>query len=243
MRADRCVLIAAIVLATVRFAAADSQDGRPNVLLDVHGYNHGGCVQVPLWPLTDWLGARVEDGGDWAVIRLGEKVVYLQLPRQAWTGETPVVPLRVVAEGLGAEVRYRGPETDAAATVGHVPVVEISIEGRRGLVLVHAAAPPLVTEILAVVRDEGYGLDWLLRVSAVAGDYAKTHEPQWREGFGFSQHWITGVLLRRHDEWLYLLRSSKVSHTQAELAEAGIPLDVAQQLGMEIEDLEEPANQ
>ena len=48
---------------------------------------------------------------------------------------------------------------------------------------------------------------------------------------------ITGVLQRRHEEWLYLLRSSQVSHTQADLAEAGIPLDVAQQLGMGIDDL------
>jgi len=237
MRADRCVLLIATVLATVGFAATDPQDGRPNVLLDVHGYNHRGCVQVPLWPLTDWLEARVEDGGDWAVICLDEKVVYLQLPRQAWTGETPVVPLRAVAEGLGAEIRYHGWDTDTAMRVGHIPAVEITSGERRGLVLVHAAPPALVTEILATVRDEAYGRDWLLRVSAVAGDYAKTHEPQWLDEHGFSFHYVTGVLRRGETGWTYLLRSSQVSHTEAELAEAGIPLDVAQQLGMEIDNL------
>ena len=51
--------------------------------------------------------------------------------------------------------------------------------------------------------------------------------------WGWSQrdeYWFTA-----EQGWGYALRSSKVSYTQAELAEARIPLDVAQQLGMEIE--------
>ncbi|MGD9497239.1 MAG: hypothetical protein AB7Y46_13150 [Armatimonadota bacterium] len=237
MRQARWVLVLAMALAACYAGPGWAQPARPAVLLEVHGYNHAGAVQVPLWPLTDWLGATVRDGGDWAVIVLGPKAVYLQLPRQAWLGETPVVPLRGVAEGLGAQIRYHGADSEVGAGLGHIPAVEVTIGDRRGLVLVHRAHPRLVAELVKAVRDEAYGRDWLLQVSAVSGDYVKTHEPQWREESGFSQHWITGVLQRQGDGWRYLLRSSKVSHTEAELSEAGVSLEVARQLGMEIEEM------
>lgn len=235
MRAIRCPLLLVAVLAVLP-ALAQAPCPQYSLLVDVPGYNLEGSVVVPLWPLADWLGASVEDGGRWAVVHRGEAAVYVQLPQAAWGGAMAVVPLRVVAEGVGARVRYHDESSEIGAQLGHIPVVELTLGDRQALAVVHGAPPPLVAGITDAVGDEALGKSWLLRVSAVAGEYAKTHEPQWDEAFGFSQRYVTGVLLHRNGQWLYLLRSTRVSHSRAELADAGVPPEVARQLGMEIED-------
>jgi len=235
MRTLGCPLLLAAALAAVP-APADTAFPQYSLLIDVPGYNLEGGVVAPLWPLADWLGAEVQDADRWAVVVRGEAVVYVQLPQAAWSGAMAVMPLRVVAEGVGAQVRYHGAASEIGAQLGHIPTVEIKLGDRRALVVVHGAPPPLVAEVIGAVGDETLGTGWLLQVSAVAGEYVKTHEPQWDEPFGFGQRYVTGVLLRRNAEWLYLLRSTKVSHTRAELADAGIPPEVAAQLGIEIED-------
>jgi len=237
----RLLIAAAIALCATPLPAdtppADAPSPAYSLLIDVPGYNHAGTVVAPMWPLTDWLGASVEDGGEWAIIRRGRQVVYLQLPRSMWTGALPIVPLRTVAESVGAQVRYHGAGSEIGAQLGHIPVVELTLEGRRGLAIVHAAPPLVVRAIIDDVANDRIGIDYLLRVSTLAGEWAKTHEPQFDEAHGFAARWITGVLRRTDEGWRYALRCSKVSHTRAELAVAGIPLEVARQLGMEMEDL------
>ncbi len=237
MRICHPLLIAAALALCAAPLVADTSAPAYSLLIDVPGYNHAGTAVAPMWPLTDWLGASVEDGGEWAIIRRGRQVVYLQLPRSMWSSELPIVPLRTVAESVGAEVHYHGADSEIGAQLGHIPVVELTLEGKQGLVIVHGAPPAEVRAIIDDVADDRIGIDYLLRVSALAGDWAKTHEPQFDEACGFTARYVTGVLQRTEEGWAYVLRSSKVSCTQAELAEAGIPLDVAQQLGMEIENL------
>jgi len=237
MRICHHLLIATALAVCAAPLVADTPVPQYSLLIDVPGCNHAGTAVAPMWPLTDWLGASVEDGGEWAIIRRGPQVVYLQLPRSMWTSELPIVPLRTVAECVGAQVRYHGADSEIGAQLGHTPVVALTLEAKQGLVIVHAAPPAVVQAIIDDVADDRVGIDYLLRVSALAGDWAKTHEPQFDEAYGFAQRWVTGVLRRTEEGWAYVLRSSNVSYTQAELAEAGVPLEVARQLGMEIEEL------
>lgn len=235
MRELHYALLVAALLSAVP-ACAQAPHLQYSLLIDAPGYNLEGAVVAPLWPLVDWLDATVEQSGRWMVVHRDGSAVYLQLPRPASSGTQAVVPLRVVAEGVGARVRYHAFDSEIGVQLGSIPAVELALGDRRALVIVHTAPPPLVAEIIEAVGDEMLGKSWLLRVSAVAGDYVKTHEPQWDEVSGFSQRYVTGVLVRREGAWTYLLRSTRVSHTRAELADAGIPPAIAGQLGMEIED-------
>lgn len=172
MRALRCPLLAVALLAAMP-VLAQAPCPQYSLLLDVPGYNLEGTVVVPLWALADWLGASVEDGGRWVIVRRGEAAVYVQLPQGAWTGAMPVVPLRAVAEGVGAQVRYHAFDSEIGAQLGHIPVVEVALGERLALIVVHEAPPPLVAEIIGAVGDEALGTGWLLRVSAVAGGYGQ----------------------------------------------------------------------
>lgn len=235
MRVLRCQLLIVALLAVVP-ALAQAPVPQYSLLVDVPGYNLGGSVVVPLWPLVEWLGAQVQHVGRWAVVMRDEAAVYVKLPQAAWTGAMPVMPLRMVAEGVGAQVRYHDAASEIGTQLGHIPVVALKLEDRRALVVVHQAPPPLVAEVIDAVGDEALGSTWLLQVSAVAGEYVKTHEPQWDEALGFSRHYVTGVLGRCEGQWTYLLHSDSASHTRAELAEAGIPPEIARQLGLTIEE-------
>jgi hypothetical protein len=235
MRIYRSLTLALLLASPVAWSA-DLAAGRHGVLLDLHGYNHAGSVVVPLAPLVHWLGATVSEAGDWTTVSRGEQMVYLKLPESRPDGRGALVRLRDVAEELGAEVRYRAWDSDEGAMLGHIPHVELIDGDRMALVLLHAAPPEVVNGILADVDRGDRCTGFLLRVSAVAGDWAKTHEPQWHEQFGFEQQYVTGVLQRVQGHWQYALRSTKVSYTPEQLATAGLPLDVAQALGMEIED-------
>jgi len=236
MRTCRLVTLALLIAACATAWSAEVAAGRHGVLLDMHGYNHAGSVVVPLAPLVHWLGAEVVDVGEWTAIARGEEAVYLKLPETRPEGLGALVRLRDVAETLGAEVRYRAWDSDEGAMLGHIPHVEIADGDRLARVIVHAAPPEFVSDLLASADRGDRCVAFLLRVSAVSGEWAKTHEPQWREQFGFEEQYVTGVLHRVEGRWQYALRSSKVSHTAEELAEAGVPLEVAQALGMEIED-------
>lgn len=214
---------------------ADVAAGRHGVLLNIHGYNHAGSVVVPLAPMVHWLGAEVVEVGEWTAITRGEEFVYLKLPATRPEGYGALVQVRDVAETLGAEVRYRAWDSDEGAILGHIPHVEIADGDRLARIIVHAAPPEFVSELIANVDRGDRCVAYLLCVSAIAGDWAKTHEPQWREQFGFEQAYVTGVLQKVQGRWQYAMRTTKVSHASEELAEAGVPIEVAQALGMEVE--------
>ncbi len=241
MSLHRSVALALLLLLCAFAAAADQatpalETGRHDVLLDIHGYNLNGSVVVPLPPLVHWLGGTVREVRDWTAVSRGEQTIYLQFPEDRPRGLGALARVREVVEALGGDVEYQGPGSDDAAMLGHIPHVKLTDGDRADRVLLHAAPPGAVSEMLACIDGEGRGETWLLQVTALAGDWAKTHEPQWREQFGFEQAYITGVLHRVDGRWQYALRSSRVSHTPAELADAGVPLEVAQALGMEVEE-------
>lgn len=236
MRICRLLLLVFVMSVCVTAWSAEVPAGRHGVLLDVHAYNHAGSVVVALAPLVHWLGAAVADVGEWTIVARGEDVVYLKLPEARPDGFGALVGVRDVAEALGVEVRYRAWNTEEGAMLGHIPHVELTDGERIARIIVHAAPPNLVSDLIRNVDRGDRYVAYLLRVSAVAGDWAKTHEPQWREPFGFEQQYTTGVLQRADGRWKYALRSGKVSHTPEELADAGVPVDVARELGMEIEE-------
>ncbi len=236
MRIRRALMLVAVLSVSGAVQSADLQSGRHGVLLDLHGYNHEGAVVVALAPMVHWLGASVSETGRWAAISRGERAVYLKLPESRPDGFGALVGLRYVAEPLGVEVQYQGQGSDEAAMLGHIPHVKLTDGDRTARVLIHAAPPGVVAEILADVERGDRCTGFLLRVSAVAGDWAKTHEPQWDAQFGFQQRHVTGVLHRVEGQWQYAMRSTKVSHTRDELVASGVPVEVAQALGMEIED-------
>ncbi|MGI5816559.1 MAG: hypothetical protein ACOX9R_00505 [Armatimonadota bacterium] len=236
MRICRVVTLIVLIVACATAWSAEVPAGRHGVLLDLHGYNHAGAVVVPLAPLVHWLDATVADVDGWTAVMRGDDFVYLQLPRSRPDGLGALVRLRDVAEGLGVDVRYRAWDGDEGAMLGHIPHVELTDGDRMARVIVHAAPPQFVSALLADVDRGDRCVAWLLRVSAVAGDWAKTHEPQWHEEFGFGEQYVTGVLRRVEGRWQYALRSGKVSHTPEELADAGIPIEIARALGMEIEE-------
>ncbi|MFP4250943.1 MAG: hypothetical protein ACLFU7_14880 [Armatimonadota bacterium] len=237
MRTRRLLLLLIVLVTACTTAwSAELAAGRHGVLLDLHGYNHAGSVVVPLPPLVHWLGASVADVGEWTVISRGDEHVYLKLPETRPDGLGALICVRDVAEPLGATVRYRAADSDEGAMLGYIPHVELTDGDRVARVIVHAAPPQFVSSLLANIDRGDHCVAYLLRLSAVSGDWAKTHEPQWREQFGFEQAYITGVLQHVEGRWQYALRSSKVSHTPEELADGGVPLEVAQALGMEVEE-------
>lgn len=234
---NRPIMIAVSLLVPVTAAsAAELQVGRHEGPLDLHGYNSGGTVVVPLAPLIHWLGATVTDAGEWTAVSRGSNVVYLQLPGNRSDGMGALVGLRDVAERLGAGVRFRAWDSEEGGTLGHIPHVEITDGDRLTRIMVHAVPPDQVTELLRSVDSGGRCTAYLLQVTAAAGDWMKTHEPQWRDQFGFEESYVTGVLHRLDGRWQYALRSSKVSHSAEELAEAGVPLEIVRSLQMEIEE-------
>lgn len=236
----RGLLMVGLALLLAGLAWGEPKVGRMGVLLDCHGVNRNGQVVVPLTPLVHWLGATMcATGTEWTLIERGNRQVMLTIPNDRVTALRPLVPLRGIAEDLGVTVRYRAFDSDEAAAIGHIPHVELTDGERLGRVLVHAAQPATVAAILAAVSDEELGQTWLLRVSAMheaAGRrWAKTHEPKWREEQGFGERYVTGVLEQVEGTWRYALRTTKVSHAPADLREAGVPLEVARALKMQIE--------
>lgn len=210
--------------------------GRYDVLLDLHGYNHAGSVVVQLAPLVHWLGAIVDDVGDWTGVARDGQTIYLQLPEGRPEGLGALVRVRDVVEALGGEVQFRAAGSPEAERLGFIPHVELIDGERTARVLLHAAPPPVAGAIIADVDRGDRCTNFLLHVSRVADDWAKTHEPQWSEQHGFTPHFVTGVLQRVQDRWQYAMRTTKISHTREELAEAGVPVEAALALGMEIED-------
>jgi len=235
MRHSRALLLLIMLSACSVGFAEDLPAGRHGVLLDLHGHNHAGSVVVALAPLVHWLGATVTDVDGWTTISRGDCVVYLQLPADRSQGFGAMVRLRDVAEPLGGELHYRAWDSLEGAKLGHIAHVEMMDGDRVARVLLHAAPPDAVSAILADVDRGDRCVAFLLQVSAVAGDFAKTHEPQWRDESGFGESYITGVLRRVEGHWQYAMRSSKVSHTPEEFAESGIPVEAARALGMEVE--------
>ncbi len=231
---------------------AASGMGRSDVLIDAHGYNAAGAVVVPIRPIAEWLGATVEARGK--AIRITRdtlsvgltmggtqasvngRAVTLSTPARVYGGVT-CVPVRFVAEAFGCEVSYVAEGSVQWDKTGYIPHVLIAFAGETARVLVHAAPPDVVASILAAVdREEpGRGTEYLLGVTAFKGNWAKAHHPNWDEAYGFGQRWGTLVLQRAKAGWRQVYTTTRVSHDPADLRQAGVPIEVAKALGMEVE--------
>lgn len=226
--------------------------GQNGVLIDAHGYNAGGAVVVPIRPIAEWLGATVQARGKAITITreglvvgltiggsqasVNRKAVTLSSAARVYGGIT-CVPVRFVAQAFGCDVSYIAEGSPQWDQTGYIPHVLVVSSGKTARVLVHAAPPDVVTGILAVVdRDEpGRGTEYLLGVTAYKGDWAKAHHPNWDGEYGFGQRWGTMVLHRTKAGWQQVYYTTRVSHDPADLRQAGVPLDVARALKMEVE--------
>lgn len=235
-------------------ASAETRTGRCDVLLDAHAYNTGSGVVVPLRPIAEWMGAEVEYRAPVVEVRLGRRVVSLKVgARQATVngqvkklatpakvyGSVLCVPVRFVAEALGCEVEYMSEGSQVEVT-GYIDHVLVSGGGNQARVLVHSVPPDVTAAIIAAhereAGDEGRGFDYLIGVTRRAGDWAKAHQPDWWDDYGFGQHWRTGFYHRTGSGWEFVSSSSRVSYARDDLERMGIPVEVARALGSEIEE-------
>jgi len=256
-RMSRSLLMGiAVVLAVgvTSQAAAAPRIGRCDVLLDAHGYNTGKGVVVPLRPVAEWLGATVTYRKPSVEVRLGDRVVSLKVgAREAVVdgkpkalsasakvyGGTLCVPVRFVAEALGCAVEYVT-GTERTEVVGHIEHVVVRAKSRQVRVLVHEAPPDVVAAIVAADVAKhgaaGRGTEYLLQVTRTAGNWAKAHEPDWMDAYGFGQHWRTGFYRKEGRGWVAVASSSRVSYARDDLKQMGVPVEVARALGSEVED-------
>jgi hypothetical protein len=168
-------------------AQAAPRMGRLNMLVDVHGYATPEGVMVPLRGVAEWLGATVDYAPPTIVVKLGKRWVTLKLGANSATvngrkvalsaparvyGSVTCVPVRLVAEGLGAEVEYRAglqdPEVDR---MGGCAFVQIRSAGREARVIVHGVPPDVVAGVVAAWDREGsrYGHDWIIACLRTSG--------------------------------------------------------------------------
>lgn len=249
-----CALLLSVVCCAMlgTAQAAGTRTGRLGILVDVHGYMTPKGVLVPLRGIAEWLGATVEYKPPVVTVQLGERSVALTLGAETVEvdgrrvklsvparviGNMTCVPVRFVAEALGCDVQYIS-RSDQTEATGHIRHVRVRAANREAVILVHAASPDVVAGIVASAEAAGsverMGFDYVLGVTKTAGDWAKAHQPSWRDDHGFAQHWRTGFYRRSGGAWKRVALSSRVSYALEDLDMLGIPLSVAKSLGMEI---------
>ncbi len=179
------------VAATPHTAGSEAtvpQLGRFNILRNVHGYNRGNTVVVPLRGVAEWLGADVEFDNPAIIIRHQGKEVRLtvgsrsasvrgqaitmSVPARVYGGIT-CVPLRFVGESLGLSVQYypRAPFSDRA--VAYHPVIVLKDGDRVARVLVHGEPPDTVARIIGDLELQADSYDDYPMGSW--GNYAASH--------------------------------------------------------------------
>lgn len=236
--------------------------GRLNILADVHGYATSKGVMVPLRGVAEWLGATVDYAPPTIVVKLGKRSVTLKLGASSATvngkkvalaapahvyGAVTCVPVRFVAEGLGAEVDYRSasgdPEVERMA--GH-SFVQIRSRGKESRVIVHRVPPDVVGLIVKAgegdLRRSGfpcrYGWDWIFSV-----DRALKHGYVWSEPYHsweamypdnreqFSPEGDNGIIWHQlRGAWRVAGHVGLDNYRYAELRQAGVPADVVEQI-------------
>lgn len=252
--------IAALVLAfgLSSLGVAETRVGRLSILADVHGYDAGGRVLVPLRGIAEWLGAEVEFDPPLIRMALGRKAialtvggtkatvddrtVWLDVPAKAYGGVT-CVPVRFVSQAFGASVQYKSEDRPLLADV------LIHHEGRKGRVLVHYEPPNVVAQVVADLEHSTqvdaaassspfqlgvYGTDWILEVTRIRSGYFWSSDPMlWGRDWDGTYTFMTdswGVYGRRSGTWRFLLGGNQGPGRKAWIR-AGIPVSVAHEFG------------
>lgn len=241
---------------------AETRVGRLGILVDVHGYPTPNGVVVPLRGIAEWLGATVGFRSPVISIRLGGRSVTLKVGASSATvngrnvrlstparvyGSVTCVPVRFVAEGLGAEVQYRAGERDPEVELmAGRDFVEVRSGSRLGRVIVHNVPPDTVAEIVnaesADQRQAGngyrYGWDWVFCCwKALKHGYVWSSDPYgWEPGYfagrdGFSPEGGEGrIWQRKSGGWRLVGVVGLDLEMDEDLAKAGVPPDVIQQV-------------
>jgi hypothetical protein len=220
----RGMVVAVLLLALCLTGALAAPEAvSAGILPQVHGYDTGQGVVVPLRGVAEWLGATVEFASPQitvtleshkAELRLGSKdatvdgkpVTLASAPRVY--GSITCVPVRFVAESLGAEVTYVPERRDPLVPLSFVG---LALGNRTGRIIVHGEAPDVVGRIISDLQVQvdawdqhsksPYGKSWIISVSRVRGDRAKVSGPAWWSGLGkdaaFSKTEMSDLDLRR----------------------------------------------
>jgi hypothetical protein len=216
-------------------------------------------VLVPLRGIAEWLGAQVSYqapvitvalDGRTLVLRLNSRTatvagqtVTLDVPAREYGGIT-CVPVRFVSEGLGVGVTYKSEQCPTSADV------LLQAGDREARVLVHSEPPNVVAKVIGdlehtrqtdaaypeITLDLGaYGTDWVMEVGRVRGGYFRAPVPAcWDDSMGdggcfFSNAWA--VYGQRDGAWRLLISGQDMPSRKA-WARAGIPVEIARQLGV-----------
>ena len=247
---------------------AAPQLGRLNLLKDLPGYDNGKGIMVPVRGLADCFDATFTcDGPDIEIarhqvavrMRLGLPEAGVTNPDDAYSIPMPLhlgqpprvyagmtcVPLRPVAEALGAFVEYhdKGPEWER---VGCGPIVTLDLGSATVRLLVHRVPPADVTDIVTRLDVKGAWVDdWVMQVLAREGNYAYATEPRYwvvdqhtaPEGAyleSLSGEGADVILGYRGGRWKPLLFFGGVGVTCNILRRAGVPEAIARKFGVKI---------
>jgi hypothetical protein len=254
-------------------ARSEPRVGRLDLLANVHGYDTGKGVVVPLRGIAEWLGAQVHYHAGKVEITLGDRdvslttgsstgevnghAVSLTQPATVFGGIT-CVPIRFIADSLGATVEYDG--THKYTNPFLQPYVTVRYGGRQATVLVHQEPPDAVGRIVndlenTVQRDAvsgvsqalgGYGVDWVLEVTRIRDGYfiagypaewVTTPDPEIHGGlhgsfFFTDDHAVYGY---RDGRWRVLMATGPDAPSRQTWPRAGIPLSVPRAFGLNLD--------
>ncbi|MBP7559875.1 MAG: copper amine oxidase N-terminal domain-containing protein [Armatimonadetes bacterium] len=252
-----------IVVAMVCHGAADAATsmGRLNILIDVHGYDTGKGVVVPLRGIAEWLGAAVAYSKPAIVVTKGERKLQLTLgsPQARVDGQTvqlsappkvyggiACVPVRFVAEELGASVEYVPMSPKAGGSLAYYAFVRVRDGSREAKVLVHGLDPTATTALIIAAGEElgrrgfpgRYGWDWIISSEEQhCQGYISTANPGWwtemrngeseffAEGNGIVWRWRSG-------RWEHVADIGLDEYAKRDLLRAGVPPEVVAQLNL-----------
>ncbi len=267
-------MVAVCVLLTSHQSVAEVKLGRDGLLRNVHGYELNGTALVPVRGFCEWLGATVSyfdgrivatHGGTRVCLKIGERaaavndqVVDIGIPVKAFSG-IACVPIRFLAENLGAPLRYVTCEEDAKWACA--PHLAIEYQGREAVIIVHQAPPDAVSKFISdmenstqQVYDEDedficefglYAIDWLVCVAPLEyhgeyfvsdfGDwYDETDAKEWYgEDAGFYGT-AYGVFGKRNGKWRLLTGGNSGVLDRKVLTKAGIPTQAAREMQFDI---------
>ena len=188
--------------------------------------------------------------------------VQLAAPAKVYGGIT-CVPLRFVGEALGLKVSYHSEGSPEMDNTDGIPVVVLEGHGRTGRVLIHEEPPNVVgkvmadlsnsiqsnrgaPELLSVYRLGEFANDWILRVTKIhSGYFFSTDVASWNEDadIGTTGFWsnaaavygIRGASTAAQGKWVQMMGFQDCPSFKA-WANAGIPVSVARELGVCLED-------
>lgn len=158
--------IAVAVLCMALMCAAAPSFARGGVLPDVHGYNTGSGVVVPLRGVAEWMGATVDFRNPRIRITLGSREVGMKLGSKTATvngktikmtaaakqyGNITCVPLRAAAKALGASVEYYH---KGVPEIPNLSVISLAAQGRTARIIVHQAPPDMTARVISLYWDE-----------------------------------------------------------------------------------------